>query len=318
MRRMISVLLFLFLTIISLTINVYACNSCGSTVCLLGKGDDVARESSNQKWYFKYLYDQVVWHDKSAESVNAQINDGHDVHNKTVEATSHFQLGRRVTDDLNIFVDLPYVVRTAIESEDIDHLGDKQRSKGFGDVQLLGNYRFWRNTDNAASLAGGLKFPTGSTHQKSFQGDRFETDMQPGSGALNYIVGGIYNYQKGRFSATANSSYVFTTKGAQGFIFGDLFSATVYGDYLLNPNSTCLKTHVGLDTVFQNEMKERTNGAKNPDSGGQSVLLGPVFRIEAVNDVSIIGTFLYPISQKLNGLTQEQVFEWTMSAQIKF
>lgn len=315
MRKAVFILSFVIVLFLMAIPSVYACSTCGCTVCQLGKGDS---QASDQKWYARFLYDQLVWREKSAERQNNLINDDHDVHDKTTDITYHYELGRHITDDFNLMIDVPYMVRSAVEIEDVDNLGAKQRSKGLGDMQLLGDYRFWHNDHNGIGLAGGVKFPTGDTHRKNLEEERFETDQQPGSGAYNYIVGGIYKFQAGRFSATANASRVFTVKGSQGFEYGDLFTASLCGDYLINPNSKHFKTSLGIDTVFQDEWKEKTNGAKNPDSGGQTVLMGPSIRIDANKSLSILGTFLYPVSQRLNGFTQEQGFEWTLGTVMKF
>ena len=271
-----------------------------------------------QKWYFKYLVEQVNWKKISSEQANLDIDAGHDVHDKTIETTHHFELGRHLTDDLNVFVDFSYVIRDAVEIEDADNLGVKQTSKGIGDMQVLGDYRVWHNTNNAVSLAGGIKFPTGSTHEHNLQGERFETDMQPGSGAFNYIIGGIYKWQKDQWSVTANATYVITTQGAQHFQYGDLLTTTLYGEYVFNPHANNFKTHLGLDTIYQEETKEKQNGEKNPDMGGQTVFMGPVLHVDANQNLGITGSFLFPISQNLNGLAQKIDFQWTLGGQIKW
>ena len=157
-----------------------ACSSCGCTVCQLGKDKS---QDSDKKWYIRYLYDQVLWQEKSAEEANDLVNNGHDVHDRTKDVTYHYQMGRHITDNLNLMVDVPYLTKDAVEIKDPGDLGAKQKSKGLGDVQLLGDYRFWHNEQNGVSLAGGVKFPTGGTHRKNSTGERFETDMQPGTGA---------------------------------------------------------------------------------------------------------------------------------------
>ncbi len=314
--------IFLFSLLFALTVSLFiptnsdACPTCGCTVNLLGKHDSATAE--NQKWYFRYLYEQVNWHKDGAEEVNRSVNDGHDLHDKTTEDTYHFEFGRHITEDLNVFIDLPYVVRKAVEIEDAGSLGAKQVSKGLGDLQLISDYRFWHNDNSAVSLAGGIKFPTGDTHQENSAGERFETDMQPGSGAYNYIVGGIYKFQNGQWSTTANTSYVFTTEGAQDFQYGDLFTTSVYTEYFLNQNSKYLRTHLGLDTMYQDEKKEKSSGEKNPDMGGQTVFIGPAFKIETSEHLSFNGAFLYPVSQNLNGLSQKLDFTWTAGGQLRW
>jgi hypothetical protein len=315
--KKIILLSLMILTTVLMNQEAYACSSCGCTVCQLGKYNAMTIDY-DKKWLIRFVYDQIAWRHRSAESANNLATSDHDVHDRTKDTAYRYEIGRRLTEDFSLLIDVPYVTKDTIEFMDIDHLGEKQTSKGLGDVQLLGDYRIWHNKHNAISLAGGIKFPSGDTHRKDHQGNRFETDMQPGSGAYNYIAGGVYKFQSGRFSLTSNISRIFTLKGAQGFEYGDLLTASLYGDYLINPQARSFQTRLGIDTVFQDEWKEKTNGVKNPDSGGQTTLMGPGFRMDATQNLSLTGTFLYPVSQQLNGFTQRQGFEWTLATEVRF
>ncbi len=316
MRTIFGFLLAFLLVSVS---NSYACTTCGCTVNMLGKTTRINSQDSKSKWYFNYVYDQLVWKDKSAQEIHTLHHNDHEVHDKTTEVTHHFQLGRHfLNDDLNVFVDLPYVVRNSLEIHEHSALGQKQTSKGVGDLQLLSDYRFWHNDENALSVVAGGKFPTGQTHEENFQGERFEMDMQPGSGAYNAIMGGIYKFQNQQFSVTTNTTYVITQVGAQHFKYGNLYTVSLEGSYLLNPNASNFQAELGLDTVFQQEWKEKTDGVKNPDSGGQTVLMGPVFKMAISKEASLLGTFLYPVSQRLNGFTQKQAFNWTLTTKLRF
>ncbi len=313
-------LTFFFITMMFLVFSTYAnaCPTCGCTVCLLGKHEGLTTESADQRWYFRYLYDQVNWHRQGAEEVNQDVSNGHDLHGKTTEQTQHFEFGRHFTDNLNVFIDVPYVVRKALEIADSSNLGAKQTSKGLGDLQVIGSYRVWHNDKSTFNFVGGIKFPTGNTHEKNSTGERFETDMQPGSGAENYIIGGVYKIENGQWSIATNTSYVFTTKGAQDFQFGNLFTASIYAGYSFNPDSKMFRTHLALDTVYQDEKKERQDGEKNPDMGGQTVFIGPAFKVDTIDNFSFTGNFLYPVSRNLNGLAQKVDFEWTLGGELKF
>src|SRR5437764_465678 len=131
MRKAVFILLFMMIFVISVSLT-YACTTCGCTVCQLGKGNT---QSTGKQGYVHFLYDQVIWRDKRAQEANDLVNDDHDVHDRTEEVTYHYQLGRHITDDLNLMVDLPYVAKDAIEIQDVDHLGEKQHSKVLGDLQ---------------------------------------------------------------------------------------------------------------------------------------------------------------------------------------
>ncbi len=317
MRKVILILSLIAFIGIGIS-DVYAsCGVGGCTISMLGKSADAAGPS-NTKWYFNYLYNQIVWKDKSARQIHELHHQGHDVHNKTTEVTHHYQIGRHVTDDVNIFIDLPFAKRSLIEIDDHARLGDKEKSQGLGDLQLMGEYRFWHNDQHGLGLAGGFQFPTGNTHEKNSQGERFETEFQPGFGAYNYIAGLFYKFNSGSWKVIANTSYVITTKGAQDFEFGDLYTTSLESRYMLNPDSKFLKTEVGVNTVYKHMGYEQSHGVKNPDSGGIIFLLGPSLNMHINDNISLTGTFLYPVSQQLNGLAQEQAFDWILGSQMRF
>src|ERR1041385_3064970 len=99
-----------------------------------------------------------------------------------------------VTDDFMVSVRAPYVMRTDIReghhehlpggivSNTVDYRGD---SAGFGDVTVLGQYRFLNNkaTNTQGAFLFGIKLPTGATNRIDAQGELFDAEFQPGSGS---------------------------------------------------------------------------------------------------------------------------------------
>ena len=116
-----------------------------------------------------------------------------------------------VSDDFTLALRLPYVQRfNAREAEHHHHepgehhdepgesgadhhaaeildLGDPD---GLGDATLFGEYRFFQSTDRRTHLAllAGIKAPTGETGRRG-GGARLETELQPGSGSWDSLLG---------------------------------------------------------------------------------------------------------------------------------
>ncbi len=294
-----------------------ACESC--TISRLGKDDAlVSTKEQGRKLYFEYLFEQKNWDRMDPHDAHELHHDGHDVHDRTTEDFHHFRIGGLITEDLHLFAALPYVIRRSLEVDSHAILGSKQKAEGMGDLNVIGDYRFWKKGPQGVSAVLGLKFPTGSTEEKNSAGTPFEPEMQPGTGSVDYLVGGIYELNKGRSSLVGNWSYVLKTEGDHDFEAGDVFTTSLYYNYLLNPDSRNFKTRVGVDMVFQTEQKQKMDGEKVDDSGGDTILTGPSFKIDTGKHLSFLGNILFPAYQDLGGVHQQLDYEWTLGGQVKW
>jgi hypothetical protein len=305
---------FLFLVLMSYATGAWACESC--SLAHLGR-DRSTVESQDGQWFVKYLYENQNWHEKEAGEAHAIHHQGHDVHDKTSEEFYHVEIGHRLNERLSLSVDLPYVTRHSIEVDNHAILGTNQKSMGLGDLQLIGDYRILNEPAQSVSFLGGVKFPTGATKESNSAGDRFETELQPGSGSYDYLVGVAWRRDSGRAGMTGNAAYVLRTEGAQDFRFGDVVSTSWAVDYLLNPDDRRWQTRVGLDAGLQYETREHDAGETVPDSGGVILLLGPTASIRKC-DASLNGSFLLPAVQDLGGVHQHLDFVWTVGTEIRW
>jgi hypothetical protein len=149
-----------------------------------------------------------------------------------------------ITDDLMVSVRLPYVERTNIREgththlhggEVINSVTDRGSTDGVGDLTVLGQWRFFNNpaTGTEAAVLFGLKAPTGRTRVYDRQGERFETEFQPGSGSYDPLAGLALSQRLGRWSFDTNVLYVFANKGAQRTNLGDRFQYNAALSYRL-------------------------------------------------------------------------------------
>lgn len=305
------------LFILSLSIRAWACGSC--TIPRLGKDEASLRATDqNHRFYFEYLFEQKNYDVMDAHAAHELHHDGHHLHDKTTEDLHHLKFGTLIGEKLDVFIEIPYVIRRSLEIDTHSILGSKQSSEGWGDLNLISSYQVWQNGGQSFSPVAGIKFPTGSIKEKNSIGDQFEAELQPGSGSYDYVLGGIYKFDTERLAFVANMSYLFRTEGRNDFEFGDVFVTSFYADYLLNPMMKSFPVRAGVDLVYQNEQKQKEAGVKMADSGGQTILLGPVVKVNAGDHVSLYSTFMYPISQNLGGVHQELDYEWTLGSQVKF
>src|SRR3954468_8983073 len=150
-----------------------------------------------------------------------------------------------ITDDLMVSARLPYVERTNIREGAHTHLheggvvnsvADRGSADGVGDMTVLGQWRFFNNqaSGTQAAVLFGLKALTGRTRVCDRQGERFETEFQPGSGSYDPLAGLALSQRfGGRWSFDTNVLYVFANKGAQRTNLGDRFQYNAALSYRL-------------------------------------------------------------------------------------
>jgi hypothetical protein len=94
-------------------------------------------------------------------------------------------------------------------------------------MTVLAKYRLTHGEGAGFALIAGLKMPTGTTHRRSNEGERLETEHQPGTGSWDPIVGASAGTTAGPLRLTASALYQLSGKGAQHTRLGDRVQAGV-------------------------------------------------------------------------------------------
>ena len=145
--------------------------------------------------------------------------------------------------------------------------------------------------------------PTGSTTDKDINGERFETEFQPGSGSWNPIVGIAATKRFNSLSLDANVLYTFATKGAQDTNLGDVLSYNLAFSYRV------LNEPVAWDLVIEAngewKGKQEVDGDKDENSGENVIFLSPGIRVSWNEKWSAFISVGFPVSQDLNGIQNE-------------
>jgi hypothetical protein len=152
-------------------------------------------------------------------------------HNVDYNLNGSFGLAYGITHHLTVSAELPWLRRDDLrEGEHVHEAGETITSverlgsvSGIGDVNVLAKYRLTEGERIGFALIGGIKLPTGSTHRRSLDGERLETEHQPGSGSWDPILGASASARLGAVQLTASGLYQFTTRGAQQTRLGDRF-----------------------------------------------------------------------------------------------
>jgi hypothetical protein len=260
--------------------------------------------------------------DATLTSAAVAGNEGvHDL--KTIESVSAV-VAYGLTHDLTVGMRVPWVGRTGIrEGDATDPLNaivlDRGSTFGFSDVTFLGQYRFFndKQTKTEAALLLGVKAPTGLTNRYDNQGQLFDAEFQPGSGAWNGLFGMAVTKRFGSWSLDSNVLYILSSTGTQDTDLGDRFLYNAAISYRLTstasenhahsamklgvdfpepmyhggPKTSASHSHEepaaspspALDLVLELNgewhNKQATNGVVDQNSGGNLIYLSPGVRL---------------------------------------
>ena len=165
-----------------------------------------------------------------ATLINGAVTGNEGVHDlKTIESVSAI-VAYGLTHDLTVGMRVPRLGRTGIrEGDATDPLNpivlDRGSTFGFSDVTFLGQYRFFndKTTQTEAAVLLGIKAPTGITNRYDNQGELFDAEFQPGSGACNGLFGLAATKRFGSWSVDSNLLYILSSTGTQDTNLGDRF-----------------------------------------------------------------------------------------------
>jgi len=172
---------------------------------------------------------------------NAAVSGNEGVHDlKTIESTSAV-LAYGLTHDLTVSMRLPWIGRTGIrEGSAIDPIDpivlDRGSTFGIGDITLLGQYRFLNDMKAQQEVAVllGVTAPTGITNRVDNQGQLFDAEFQPGTGAWSGLFGLAATKRFRSWSLDSNILYFLSSTGTQDTDLGNRFLYNVALSYRLS------------------------------------------------------------------------------------
>ena len=269
-----------------------------------------------------------------------ESNNVHDL--RTIQAYA-ISYAYGVTNDFTVAVSLPYVRRTGIrEAVEQDNgeleVEDFGPADGIGDMTLFGQYRFFNQNHTELAALFGLTTPTGRTNAHTAQGEPFDAEFQPGTGAWGPLMGLAWTHHEGKLSFDANVLYALSTEGIESTTLGDRFQYNFAVSYRLtslgsgeHPMFHGAEPHEegddghhhhdhettgpSLDLVLELNgewhAEQVTNGIADPNSGGNTIFLSPGLRLSQDKWSSFVSVGI-PVVDDLNGIQSEP--DWRIIA----
>lgn len=234
-----------------------------------------------------------------------------------------------ITHRLTVSAELPYVRRDGLREGEHSHVAGQVINEvvslgdvdGIGDLTLLAKYRLTDGGRSGFALIGGLKLPTGSTHQRAPDGERLETEHQPGSGSWDPIFGASASTRFGAVQLTASALYQLSTRGAQNTRLGDRLQGGIalshrFGAAGHHHDETSHNHHHGdeLDEHHEHagstwdafvelagewEGRQKVDGAVEPESGGKWAYVAPGVRFNAASGWTAAAAVALPVWQDI-------------------
>ncbi|QUL36873.1 transporter [Erythrobacter sp. JK5] len=249
------------------------------------------------------------------------------VHNTDAAYVTSLNVEYGLLDRLSVSLTVPFFIRTGIrEAEhheddgaaasahpEIEQLGS---STGIGDLQLGAKYAVLdRNADGVGlALLAGLSIPTGNADEDTNDGERFETEFQPGSGSWDPRIGLAIGKGFGPVSLDASVLYTLRTEGSQDTNLGDhlAFNAGLSWRIGKGPHihaDGTFERHQALDLIVEVngewEERERVGAVRDVHSGGTQIFLAPGLRYSSAHGWAIYSSLGIPVHEDLNGIQND-------------
>jgi hypothetical protein len=266
-------------------------------------------------------------------------------HNTDYNLGASFGLAYGITHHLTITAELPYVRRDGLREgahahdggasvESVERLGNVA---GIGDANILAKYRLTEGEGVGFALIAGIKLPTGATHRRRPDGERLETEHQPGTGSWDPILGASASARAGAAQLTASGLYQFSTRGAQATRLGDRFQGGMALSFRLSGaapehhkhhhdageaehhhhDEAADARHSSLDGFVELagewEGRQKVAGAVQAASGGKWAYVAPGLRFNAASGWSAAASFAVPIWQRIRESHPDNDYRLTLS-----
>lgn len=265
----------------------------------------LGKHNTTAGFFFNHVnYDQIP-----VNEAHELHEEGRDIHGKKHEEFYNLHAGFGVTEDVDLFLITPIVSKASNQIEDHDALGRNERATGFGDMRLIGKYRFWKRGVEAA-VSAGIKFPTGRTSDKDHSGAKFDPEQQPGSGSWDGEFGlAVSRSFKKRFSVSSDFQYFLRTEGGQQYEGGDIFRHDLGMAVSLFPLGSHPNAHFYVELNNEWARRDYHRGRKNPDSGGTTISITPGVSLSLTKNISAFWAMPVPIYQNLGGSHEEVEYQ---------
>jgi hypothetical protein len=263
-------------------------------------------------------------------------------HNTDYNLNASAAIAYGVSHHLTVSMELPYVRRDDlregahihVSGETVNEVEQLGSISGIGDMNLLAKYRVTEGEGPGFALIGGIKLPTASTHKRSPDGERLETEHQPGTGSWDPIIGASASAPLGSVQLTASALYQISTVGAQRTRLGNRFQGGIaishrfgaaahehapshnhhHGDELdEHPPHRASSWDAFVELAGEWEGQQRIAGETEEASGGKWAWVAPGLRFNAASGWSAAAAIALPVWQHIRPSHPDNRYRLTLS-----
>lgn len=187
-------------------------------------------------------------------------------HYNTLQLWGRYNIGKKY----QVFLFVPYQFNY--------HHADTSRynNAGLGDISIMVNRKLLDKESGNVShlLTGGvgMKLPTGHHDGISILDKEGLPNMQPGTGATDFIVATNYTIRYKKLGANADASYTLTTTSSDSYKYGNKLNSGIMGFYALAAGGFSIMPVAGVR--YEYTLHDYDNYRKkwlNEQSGGYMV-----------------------------------------------
>lgn len=306
------IIIFMSLTITTVCKNnAFACDLCslsgfGGTTAAVNPV--YAESPKKNKFTLGYILEYQDWKAVDVIKAHELHEEGRDAHDRKNDISNSIFLGYGITDALSISLQVPYVERRSKEVHEEAFLGANEKSTGLGDSILLGKYKIYNKQFGLAGIFG-LKLPTGYTDEKNMAGERFEPELQPGTGSLDYILGVSANKKINHLIILDGTVlYHLKTGGDQDYEFGDIIRTTAGATFNVIDRDKKPTLNLLSEVISQFANKDEQERKTIRDSGGTTIFIAPGISSQLTEQLKTSLSVPVPVFQALGGVHQELDF----------
>ncbi len=203
-----------------------------------------------------------------------------------------------ISERLTLEVETGYFInKTQYHQEGI--LPESQKGSGFTDLSFLVKPALYKTGSLEFSPAFGMKLPLGKYNQQ-YQGSVLPPDLQPSTGAVNYIAGFFLykEYLKKHLRFFMIGRYEFPRANAVGIQYGNTFLHSVFVSYSA---STRLTFTLQLRDEFRKQDRNGYSATSYYSSGSHKLFVVPqvTYALTPLWDISVFSDI--PVYQFYNG-----------------
>lgn len=291
-------------TFIGIMYSFAAHASCGSAFCNLNTDWDIQSISSKKGIRLDFRAEYI-----KQDELRSGTHQGHPLgevnkHDelRTINRNYLATFDWNINENWGLTFKVPFIDRShehIFNSDngagDIESMPEKWNFSGLGDIQTLGRYRFYHDTNSNAGVLFGMKLPTGDIHKKNID-EAAERTLQPGTGSIDTLLGVYYNYHTGNLNWFVQSMWQQAVSKRDHFKPGYKLNADFGLSYSVTPDLSLM-----LQLNAQHKFHDTGVNAEPADSGSTTLSLSPGLSYRITDNSHVYGFIQTPIYQYVHG-----------------